>query len=151
MPNELNRQFREMMAAKDLLVYMRSHIESHDDPHIKSGQTILIVEDNQTVVQVVQNYLGFEGFNCITAMTGEEVMQVVNHVDLVVMDISLPGINGLDIVRAMRLVGFKVPVIVMSAFQDFEHDAMAAGANATLKKTEVTGLADLIRSLLGSI
>src|SRR5690349_1176237 len=81
-----------------------------------SGETILIVDDEPTIVEVVGLYLQREGFRVLTAGDGNAALQVVaqERPDLVVLDLMLPGLNGLDVTRRLR-AGGSLPIILLTA------------------------------------
>ncbi|MBK9712596.1 MAG: response regulator transcription factor [Kouleothrix sp.] len=81
-----------------------------------SGETILIVDDEQTIVEVVTLYLQREGFHVLTAADGRAALQVVEQrrPDLVVLDLMLPGLGGLDVTRQLR-AGGALPIIMLTA------------------------------------
>lgn len=90
--------------------------------------TILVVDDEQTIREVVQRYLELEGFNVIQAGTGTEALQVLqsHNADLIVLDIMLPGIDGFAITRKLRnpadyaplSINGDVPIIFLTARTD---------------------------------
>jgi DNA-binding response OmpR family regulator len=81
-----------------------------------SGETILIVDDEPTIVEVVELYLQREGFKVLTAADGAAALEVIRHQrpDLVVLDLMLPGISGLEITRQLRAEG-TLPIIMLTA------------------------------------
>jgi len=81
-----------------------------------SGETILIVDDEPTIVEVVGLYLQREGFRVITAADGAAALALVEQQrpDLVVLDLMLPGISGLDVMRRLRASG-ALPIILLTA------------------------------------
>ena len=83
---------------------------------IMSGETILIVDDEPTIVEVVGLYLQREGFRVITAADGHAALRAVElqRPDLVVLDLMLPGLGGLEVTRRLR-AGGALPIIVLTA------------------------------------
>jgi DNA-binding response OmpR family regulator len=81
-----------------------------------SGETILIVDDEPTIVEVVQLYLQREGFKVLTAADGATALNTVRgqQLDLVVLDLMLPGMSGLDVTREIRSAG-ALPIIMLTA------------------------------------
>jgi two-component system, OmpR family, response regulator ResD len=67
-------------------------------------QTVLVVDDETTIREVVRRYLERDGFHVIEADTGTRALEMVNEQppDLIVLDIMLPGIDGLAITRRLR-------------------------------------------------
>ena len=78
---------------------------------------VLIVDDEPQVRHVVATYLEREGFNVRSAADGQEALAEIakKRPDAMVLDLMLPGVNGLDVLRKLREDGDEVPVIVLSA------------------------------------
>jgi DNA-binding NtrC family response regulator len=93
---------------------------------------ILIVDDEEVLRDVLDAVLRREGFDIITASTGEEALSLLDgeEVDLVILDVMLPGISGIDTLRAIRISNPYLPVIVITAFSSIDGaiDAMKQGA-----------------------
>jgi DNA-binding response OmpR family regulator len=81
--------------------------------------TILVVDDEPKIVRLVADYLSAAGFTVVTARGGDEaLMRVRTDVpDLVVLDLGLPGLDGLDVTRAIRRNG-ELPIIMLTARDD---------------------------------
>ena len=81
-----------------------------------SGSSILVVDDEPTVREVVANYLRRDGHAVTETGDGAEALDLVeeDRFDLVVLDMMLPGVNGLDILRRIRQSG-ELPVIMLTA------------------------------------
>jgi DNA-binding response OmpR family regulator len=86
-------------------------------------QTILVVDDERTIREVVRRYLELEGFAVQEAETGTQALEILsaNMPDLLVLDIMLPGIDGLAITRKLRnslefasLTG-EIPIVFLTA------------------------------------
>jgi len=94
---------------------------------------VLIVDDEEVLRDVLDAVLRREGFDTIMASTGEEALSVLDsteEVDLVILDVMLPGISGIDTLRAMRISNPALPVIVITAFSSIDGaiEAMKQGA-----------------------
>lgn len=78
---------------------------------------ILVVDDEPQVRQVIAGYLETEGFTVRSAATGTEALAEIakKRPDLIVLDLMLPEIDGLTVLRRLRAGGDRVPVIVLSA------------------------------------
>jgi len=78
--------------------------------------TVLIVDDQPDIVRLVRDYLERAGFRVLTAGDGEQALQVArsSHPDLVILDLTLPRLDGLDVARALRRDG-DVPIIMLTA------------------------------------
>jgi len=78
---------------------------------------ILIVDDNEKIVDVVQAYLKKDGYRVLTAYDGLQALELARYQqpDLMVLDLLLPGMDGLDVCRVLRAEGNKVPIIMLTA------------------------------------
>ncbi len=85
---------------------------------MSEGQEILVVDDEASVVEVVSLYLKRDGFRVRTASTGREALDAMRHrlPALAVVDVMLPGVDGLEIVRRLRQdPTSNVPVILLTS------------------------------------
>lgn len=80
------------------------------------GKKILVVDDDIKTVELVKLYLNRDGYKVITAFEGNEALRMARSEkpDLIVLDLMLPGINGLDICRTLRSES-NVPIIMLTA------------------------------------
>lgn len=78
---------------------------------------ILLVEDETNLRRIIQLNLDLEGFEVVEAEDGEEALIKLEqeYFDLIILDIMLPKINGLDILQKHRLKNASVPIIIISA------------------------------------
>jgi DNA-binding response OmpR family regulator len=98
---------------------------------------ILVVEDEQAIADLVRAYLRRDGFDVVWASSGEQALEELSRhpVRLVVLDIGLPGIDGLEVCRRLRARS-GVPILILSA-RDEEIDRVAgleAGADDYVTK-----------------
>jgi len=78
--------------------------------------TILLVDDEPRIVQLVRDYLEHGGFTVLTAADGPTGLRTAStqRPDLIVLDLGLPGLDGLDVMRTLRKTS-EVPIIVLTA------------------------------------
>ena len=83
---------------------------------MKEAYSVLICDDNDTVQDCLQDYLTNEGFLVFLAGDGETALQIMRrqHIDLVVLDVMLPGMSGLEVCHKIRKDN-SVPIIMLSA------------------------------------
>ncbi|HKO05132.1 MAG TPA: sigma-54 dependent transcriptional regulator [Candidatus Acidoferrales bacterium] len=95
--------------------------------------TILIVEDEARMRRLLELSLGEEGYTTIAAENADTGLKIVGRepVDLLLTDLKLPGMGGLELLEAARRVRADLPVIVMTAYGTVESavEAMKAGAS----------------------
>ncbi|MBN1367020.1 MAG: response regulator transcription factor [Dehalococcoidales bacterium] len=80
------------------------------------GKRVLVVDDDVNTVELVRLYLSRDGHRVITAYEGDEALRLAReaHPDLIVLDLMLPGIDGLTICRTLRAES-DVPIIMLTA------------------------------------
>lgn len=106
---------------------------------------ILVVDDDRRMVKTICDILLVKGFEAIPAYTGEEAVAKVTteRPGCVLTDIKMPGIDGVETLRAIREAAPDVPVLLMSAYatEEQEEEARRLGAYALLSKPlDIQGL-----------
>lgn len=105
---------------------------------------LLLVEDSEDLAHLYAKKLSLEGWNVIICHDGSEAIQTARqqNFDMVILDLMLPGISGIDILESLRTESstIKVPVIVYTNFGDnFNREkALSYGADEFLLKTDIT-------------
>ncbi|MFH0909496.1 MAG: response regulator transcription factor [bacterium] len=82
-----------------------------------AGETVLIVEDDSTMLRGLKDNFEAEGYVVKTTATGEQGLDAALHIkpDLIILDIMLPKVNGYEICRAVRGEGLDMPIIMLTA------------------------------------
>jgi len=103
--------------------------------------TVLIVDDEEPLLKNLRGYLGSfdERYRVLTATTAEEGLAMVDGgeaPDVLVTDVRLPGMDGIDLVRRVRTLKPELPIVVMSAFgtETLKREAKSEGALTFLEK-----------------
>jgi DNA-binding NarL/FixJ family response regulator len=122
----------------------------------KMQKLILIVEDHTALRASLRDWLGFSlpGCDFIEAATGEEAVTraCAQPPHLVLMDIRLPQMNGLEATRRLKAVLPQVPVVMLTIYEAPEYGAAAAAAGASafvLKRRMDVDLLSVLKKLLG--
>jgi DNA-binding response OmpR family regulator len=105
------------------------------------SRSVMVIEDDPDIRLVLRTALEDDGYEVLEATTGEAALVYAqdSSADVVLVDLRLPGIHGLDVVRSMRATS-KVPIIIVTAQAD-SHDVVAgleAGADDYVTKPFVT-------------
>lgn len=98
---------------------------------------VLLVEDSIKLAAILVTALGLDGFTVDLATTAAEAFDLAAETayDAIVVDVMLPGMDGLELCRRLRRGGLKAPVVVISARDDLtEDDIWEAGADQFLRK-----------------
>ena len=99
-----------------------------DNPMQRKMLTLSLSDDKDVVVKG-------------EAETGEEVLRMIeeNSFDVIILDVSLPKKSGIEVLKQLRAMGKKIPVIIVSGYprEDFEAAVLAMGAFAYLEKNDV--------------
>ncbi|HEY7779535.1 MAG TPA: response regulator transcription factor [Ktedonobacterales bacterium] len=78
---------------------------------------ILVVDDDQRISDVLRRTLAYEGYSVATAASGDEALRrtLERPPDLIILDLMLPGLDGLDVARRLRVAGDSVPILMLTA------------------------------------
>ncbi len=109
---------------------------------IDTHQRVLVVDDESSIRKYLRAALGGQGFNVYEASNGEEALSAVlaNRPDIVILDLGLPDIDGIEVTRRLREWS-QIPIIILSV-REAENDKIAAldaGADDYLTKPFGTG------------
>ncbi len=103
-------------------------------------RTVLIVEDNELNLKLLDDLLQAEGYSTVCFRSGEEALPAIRRdpPDLILMDIRLSGLSGLDATRAIKgdlaLKGIPVVAVTACAMAEDEQEIRAAGCDGFLAK-----------------
>ena len=115
--------------------------------------TILIVDDHPGFRRSVVGLLASDGWSVVgEAGTGEEGIEAVDHCDpdVVLLDVGLPDISGIEVARRLRQSNPELPVVLISTHDraDYGDLALDAGAKGFISKLDLSG--EALRGLVGS-
>jgi CheY-like chemotaxis protein len=127
----------------------------YERPDPESGSLVLVVDDSIDSLTAISLYLQQNGYRVATASNGQEAITVagLTKPDLIVMDLAMPGMDGLESVRQIRQDESlkEIPVIALTAFstEGFRRAAHDTGFNGYLTKpVDFSRLHDLIGRLI---
>jgi len=115
--------------------------------------TILVVEDDPNQCLLYANEIRAAGYDVITAHDGREALEVVEKArpDLVVMDVSMPGIDGIEAMSRMLAKDHKLPIILNTAYATYRESFRSWSADAyVVKSSDLTELKTTIKKVLES-
>ena len=99
---------------------------------------VLVVDDEPTICSLMNVFLTQKGYQVQIANTGEDALVLFQeaHPDIVLLDISMPGMRGIDVLRRMKEINAASGVIMLSAYGDDEtiQEAMDMGAFCYIQK-----------------
>lgn len=84
------------------------------------GRTILVVDDEKNIVDILSFNLKKEGYNVITAYDGEKALSMCGEtpLDLILLDVMLPKLNGFEVCAAIRRTDVRTPIIMLTAREE---------------------------------
>jgi DNA-binding response OmpR family regulator len=112
---------------------------------------ILLVDDEESIHLLYREELEEEGYVVHSALSGEEALEKLSIIlpDLVILDINMPGMNGIDVLRRMKEINQNLPVILSSAYQEFKQDlASWASDDYIVKSSNLDELKSAVRKHL---
>jgi CheY-like chemotaxis protein len=113
--------------------------------------TILLVEDDANECLLYERELGEQGHSVIVARDGAQALAMCNDTipDLVIMDVSMPGMDGIDVMSRMLCRNNKLPIILNTAYASYKEDFRAWAADAyVVKSSDLTELKQTIARVL---
>jgi len=114
---------------------------------------ILVVDDEESIRELYRAELADEGYEVDLAADGREALRRLDafRPDLVTLDIKMPGIDGIEVLRRIREKNATIPVILVSAFGEFKQDFNTWASDAYIVKShDPTELKETVRKLLGA-
>ena len=99
------------------------------------GRRILVVDDEPQIRRIMRAVLVTKGYEVMEAESGENALELIRseRCDLILLDVNLPGISGIDVCKEIRRSS-EIPIVVMSAGEESRAKALDAGADDYLKK-----------------
>lgn len=96
-----------------------------------SKQNILIVEDNIETLEIMIELFESEFSTVLKATNGDEAFETFknNKIDVILCDINIPKLNGLDTINKIRKIDYSIPIIVISAYSDSDNLLKASNSN----------------------
>ena len=113
---------------------------------------ILLVDDEEGIQLLYREEFEEEGFEVTTAYNGEEALKQFSQElpDLVILDINMPGMNGIEVLRRMKEINPNLPVILSSAYPEYKQDLSTwASEDYIVKSANMDELKNAVRKHLG--
>jgi len=113
---------------------------------------ILLVDDEESIQLLYREEFVDEGYAVIAAMNGDEALAKfqADKPDLVILDIQMPGMNGIEVLRQMKMMDPGTPVILSSAYHEYKQDLGAwASDEYVVKSADIDDLKKAVRKLIG--
>jgi DNA-binding response OmpR family regulator len=113
---------------------------------------IMVVDDEENIRFLYKEELEDEGFTVELAKNGEEALEKLPDFkpDLITLDIKMPGMNGIEVLKRIREEDRKLPIVLCSAYGEYKQDFTTWASDAyVVKCADLTELKTTIRRLLG--
>ncbi|MBI4483460.1 MAG: response regulator [Acidobacteria bacterium] len=114
-------------------------------------KTILVVDDEKNIRKLYEKELGESGYRVVLASDGKEALAQVDRCnpDLVVLDIRMPGMNGIEVLSGILAKNNRLPVILNTAYASYQDNFMSWAADAyIIKSSDLSELKAKIKELL---
>ena len=113
---------------------------------------ILVVDDEEYICEILHEFLSLQGYQVDTAVNGEDALKKyeADRPEVVLLDIRMPGMGGVDILRRIKEIDSRPGVVMLSAFGDEEtvNEVLQMGADYYLQKpVEFERLMEILTSL----
>lgn len=113
---------------------------------------ILVVDDEENIRELYRDELAEEGYRIDLAENGLEALSKLESFrpDLVTLDVMMPGMDGIEVLRRIREKNTSIPVLLLTAFGEFRQDFNTWASDAYIvKSADVSELKQTVRKLLG--
>jgi DNA-binding NtrC family response regulator len=112
---------------------------------------ILVVDDEEAIVDAAKTALEVYGYTVTTAYSGTEALSKLENVDLVILDIKMPGMDGIETLKRIKMKKPALPVVMITAYAtvDTAIEAMKQGASDYVRKPFDIG--ELEKGILAAI
>ena len=116
-------------------------------------KTVLIVEDEKNIVDIIRFNLQREGYNTLEAYDGEAGLAAAeqNNPDLVLLDVMMPKMSGFEVCKALRKNGSNVPVIILTAREEEEDKILGLEIGADDYITKPFSMRELLARVKANI
>lgn len=114
-------------------------------------KALLVVDDDQSCRKLYESEFADEGYSVVGASSGEEALQMLarSEFDLVILDVKMPGMGGLETLSEIMKAKRSLPVVINSAYSTFKTDFTTWSAEAyVVKSSNLTELKRTVRSVL---
>ena len=117
------------------------------------GKSILIVEDEQNIVDILSFNLSREGYDTLEAYDGNTGLQLAleQNPDLVLLDLMLPGMDGFEVCRRIRETGSAVPILMLTAREEETDKVLGLELGADDYITKPFGMRELLARVKANI
>ena len=117
------------------------------------GKTVLIIEDEQNIVDILSFNLSREGYDTLEAYDGPTGLQLAReqNPDLILLDLMLPGIDGFEVCRILREEGSSTPIIMLTAREEEEDKVLGLELGADDYITKPFSMRELMARVKANI
>jgi CheY-like chemotaxis protein len=119
------------------------------DQRTATGPHVLVIDDDPTVRDLMQRFLGKEGFRVVPAASGEEGLRLAreSRPDAIVLDIQMPGMDGWSVLRSLKSEATlkDVPVVVVTMMDQKELGFALGASDYLMKPVERERIAEVLR------
>ena len=112
---------------------------------------ILLVDDEESIHLLYREEFEEEGFKVHSALTGVNALQKFKIVspDLIILDINMPGMNGIEVLRHIKEINPKMPVVLSTAYHEYKQELGAwVSDDYIIKSSDLDDLKAAVRQLL---
>ena len=112
---------------------------------------VMVVDDEQNLRLLYEKALRKDGYEVLSAASGEEALEMFRKEEphLVILDIKMPGLDGVEVMSKMLSINNKLPVILNTAYASYQDNFTTWAADAyVVKSADLTELRNRVREIL---
>lgn len=115
--------------------------------------TILVTEDDANIRRLIKEHLMIEGYRVLESKDGADALHVMehHHIDLLITDVMMPSMNGLELTRDLRGAGYEFPILMITALEtlsDKKQGFSSGGDDYMVKPVDMEEMALRVAALL---
>ncbi|MBI4603706.1 MAG: response regulator [Planctomycetes bacterium] len=114
-------------------------------------KTVLVADDEISIRKLYQRELSREGYSVVLAANAQEAIKLAREVvpDLVIMDIRMPGMDGIEALGRILEENNEIPIVINTAFSSYKDSFLSWSADAYVtKSSDLTELKDTVKTIL---
>ncbi len=100
------------------------------DPLARPDAVIGVVDDDKRIRQALERALRSENYEVVAASDGLQAIQISNQIDLMILDLTMPQLGGIEVCRRLRSQGLELPILLLTARHETEHRVIGLDSGA---------------------
>ena len=106
------------------------YLMNQSDLPTRSDAVIGVADDDKRIRQALERALRSENYEVVTAADGAQAIEISNQIDLLILDLTMPQLGGIEVCRQLRSQGSELPILLLTARHETEHRVLGLDSGA---------------------